>query len=591
MTTTKLIQLYTDKLGGLVHLKAIKHYYQHGTVELPETGLSGTVKEWISRDQQQIKIRNKLDLGIFKQENGFDGEVVWRGDSNDMITNISTEELIKDYQLKGILMFYQFATFEHAGIQLDSDENEEHYLLYIHYAPLHRKITYFINKHTFLLERMFEEGDAHIHIDFADYRAVGNILYPFYNKVSQPDENQTQIIQYEEVTIDEAPQADFFQMPISQVKDYQFVQGNAIENIAFQFWGHIYFKITLNGVEKWWVLDSGAGKTLIDKTFSEELGLKVEGHIQGKGVAETTTFDLVRFESLAIDGLKLENQVIIAAPIARLFKGVIGVEVGGILGYDFMSRFVTKVDFANRQLAFYDAQNFQYTGDGEIIPAEIEANLLHVEMTVDQQFTGKWSVDTGAGSASFMYPAAQKYQLHQRAGLLGVGGGVSGEYFTKVTRFQQVEIGSLKIDQPLLSFPNNPVRGAFANPKVDGNLGTDIMRHFTVYFDYVKRQLILEKNDQFNLPFPENHTGLQFRGNDDGEIFIKYVAESGSAAKYTGIQKGDQLLAINELKIAEMSHFYELQNLIRQPAGNPISFTIQRNDLIHQFDYVLEKVM
>ncbi len=590
MTTTTIIQAYTDKIGGLVQTMAIESYHLKGKIELVGTGMKGDIEEWMTQGKQGFKIRNKIDLGVFKQENGYDGTIIWRGDSNGMITNITSEEAILDFELKGILQSLEFATFKHPDIELHKSENDSHFLLHILYHPLEREVIYFINRYTFLLDQLVEKGDQTTQIDFADYRAVGNILYPFFNKTTHIEENQTQIVQYEEAYLNEKLPPSFFEMPSTSVQDYTFANGSSSENNAFEFWGHIYLKVALNGIEKWWVLDSGAGKTLIDKTFSEELNLKVEGTIQGKGVSETTTFELVQFNTLAVDGLSLQDQLIIAAPIAGLFKGVIGVEIGGILGYDFMSRFVTKVDFAKQLISFYDAKTFEYHGEGQEIAAEIENNLLHIPLTIDQKYTGKWSVDTGAASLSFMYPAAQKYQLHEREGMLTIAGGVSGEYHSKRCRFESVQIGDFQIDNPLMHFPNHEVHGAFANPKFDGNLGTDLMRHFTVYFDYIQRRLILEKNENFNQAFPENQTGIQFRGDEEGHLFIKYIAANGTAAQ-TGIQQGDQLVAINDTKVEETPHFYDLQNLFKQVPGTPMVVTVQRGEEELQFEFVLDKVI
>ena len=54
----------------------------------------------------------------------------------------------------------------------------------------------------------------------------------------------------------------------------------------------------------------------------------------------------------------------------------------GILGYDFIRRFVVAIDFVKQELRLYDARSFKYDGPGESIPVTFSGNHPHVDAEV-----------------------------------------------------------------------------------------------------------------------------------------------------------------------------------------------------------------
>ena len=63
--------------------------------------------------------------------------------------------------------------------------------------------------------------------------------------------------------------------------------------------------------------------------------------------------------------LTLFDQNTLGIPLSPLNKFE-GVELDGILGYDFFKRFVVEVDYINHILTIYEPEKFNYSGDGEV---------------------------------------------------------------------------------------------------------------------------------------------------------------------------------------------------------------------------------
>ena len=140
---------------------------------------------------------------------------------------------------------------------------------------------------------------------------------------------------------------------------------------------------------------------MIDQDYANKLGLKTEGNIKAQGVDKVVDLSFVELPSFSITGIIFEGQKVAAFNLHMLKKW--GLDAVGILGYDFLSRFVTKIDYANRRISFYDPNKFEYKNSGTIIDAPLRENMFYVPMTVDDMFSGLWLVDIGASSISLNY--------------------------------------------------------------------------------------------------------------------------------------------------------------------------------------------
>ena len=116
------------------------------------------------------------------------------------------------------------------------------------------------------------------------------------------------------------------------------------------------------------------------------------------------------------------------------------------------------------------------------------------------------------------------------------------------------------------------------------------MRHFTVFFDYKNNQLILEKGENFNKSFPENHSGVQINLNDTDEVFVKFISPESPAEK-SGLMQDDILLKINGRSVSEFSNLIELKNCFNHPPYSDIILTVKRDNKTHEIKLKLEKLI
>lgn len=589
----EILEQHIRKSGGLDNLKKQESVYIEGTFEIEGSGLSGTYKEWKKFTPDRFYSKIDIDLGVLRDIIGYTGNSIWKQDNHGKVTNITTDELLSEYRIKGLMEKYEFVNPESEYFKVSFQNENEHYLLTIQNSLNEDVIKYYINRSTLLLDKKIDikMDETNINI-YNDYRLVNNIMVPFKLRIESPESDQKQnisILNYDFGHLSES----VFDIPVEDSIDFEFLKGSEAENISFEFLGgHIYLNASVNGKKGKFVLDSGAEKSLLDDQFCKILGLEQKGIIKGHGGgADSVDLSFAVCKNISVDGITLHNQTLLTWDLSKIFKASTGIEVAGLFGFDLMSRFITKIDFAGQLISFYDPKDFKYAGNGTIIKFELSGNLVRIPLTIDNKHTGFFRVDTGAGGISFHYPFAKDNDFDKKQGFIGIARGIGGLTKFKIARFNEIGIGGFTIDNSLISFPiESQTKSAFSVKSIIGNLGTDIMRHFTVFFDYKNNQLILEKGENFNKSFPENHSGVQINLNDTDEVFVKFISPESPAEK-SGLMQDDILLKINGKSVSEFSNLIELKNCFNHPPYSDIILTVKRDNKTHEIKLKPEKLI
>lgn len=105
----------------------------------------------------------------------------------------------------------------------------------------------------------------------------------------------------------------------------------------------------VNGSSRRFVLDTGAGGSIIASETAAELGLDEAEKSVGRGAGGDVTLSAVRVDSLAVNGAELENLTCMTMDLADI-NARIGGGIDGILGYDFLSQFKVTIDYEARKL-------------------------------------------------------------------------------------------------------------------------------------------------------------------------------------------------------------------------------------------------
>lgn len=328
--------------------------------------------------------------------------------------------------------------------------------------------------------------------------------------------------------------------------DLEFASGQSASRISFEFVGnHIYVRARVNDSEPlWFLLDTGAAASYLDVERAAALGLAGQDNS-------------IKGASLSFPGVKVLNQNFSTQRLG--FWAYDGHAVDGMLGYDFISRFVVEIDYVNKTVSLHEPQSYKYSGSGEIVPLVMleddsggKVPLVRVKITQRGRAAveGKFIADTGVRSAiSFNTPFGETNRLLQFAqktiqAPLG-GGSMVRESKQPVGRVPSVQLGRFTFENPVAIFFQDK-KGVIASPEFDGVIGGEILRRFKVIYDYSRQQMILEPNRYLSEPEEYDMSGMLLvaEGSDFKTFKVKQTIE-GSPASAAGLREGDIISAVD----------------------------------------------
>ncbi len=310
----------------------------------------------------------------------------------------------------------------------------------------------------------------------------------------------------------------------------------------------------------WLVVDTGAGITGIDMRRAKELNLDLAGSIAIRGAgAETTAGAYVRNAKFRLTPDSIAPQPItLALPLDRL-EPFFGHKVDGILGYDFLSRYVTEIDYQKQRFTLHPRDTFTYDGPGEAVPMTLKNGHPHIRARVraaDRTVEGDFVIDIGSGGGIGLTRGfCETYGLYDAMGptiASDFAGGIGGRSSGRVARAAALEIGSAVIEKPLLTMSEDRAGALSANTSFEGNLGNLILSRFRMFLDYSRKRIIFERVDA---PEPkENWSGVTFSARPPNwEAFTVTDITPGRAAEKAGLRVGDLVRTVEGQTVAGMN--------------------------------------
>lgn len=344
----------------------------------------------------------------------------------------------------------------------------------------------------------------------------------------------------------------------------------AVARIPIELSGNeIFLRLRVNGSEPlWFVLDTGAGSTVISTRAAEALGLKLEGSHQARGAGGQVPSSVVRGVRLDIGGTRLEDLSATAIALTSI-ENAMGRRIDGILGYEFFRRFVVELDYENLLVSLYEPAGFEYVGRGESLPLTFALNHPYVRAKVAmpgrEPVEGKFVLDTGSNLPLVLLDSFVKENRLAEPPtktLKVTGRGVGGEVPMPIGRTGRLLLGSYSLENPVTSFPQS---GWFAREGAAGNIGGAVLRRFKVTFDYSRSLMFIEPNRRFPEPFEYDMSGLQFATESPAfkTVTILRILPDSPAAE-AGLRQGDEIVSIGGRPVTDLK-LAALREMLRQP--------------------------
>jgi hypothetical protein len=347
---------------------------------------------------------------------------------------------------------------------------------------------------------------------------------------------------------------------------------------------HIYVRACVGSRPLWFLLDSGAGVSLLDLGTAEALGLALGDRIEARGAGPGAT----RGAQLAGVSAYLPQDPSVAVPIpaALALTGLAafeGRQPNGILGHDFIEQAVLQIDYHGRRLVLHDPETFRYAGPGARVPLRLVGNSPHVSAELVLADGGRvaadFVLDLGSSLAVVLTkPLVDAHGLRRRVGptiTRPAGRGAGGSASAEIGRLAGLEIGTAQLRAPLAYLYGDSAGVFSVATHFEGNIGGEVLRRFTVYLDYAHQELILEANADRAEPFETDMSGAVLVADSAGAGMRVAVVTPGTPAAEAGLAPDDLIVTVDGRPASDVG-LGPLRMLLRR-AGTIVALTVRRD--------------
>jgi hypothetical protein len=318
---------------------------------------------------------------------------------------------------------------------------------------------------------------------------------------------------------------------------------NVIESFVISGDGDaLLVPVTVDGREYQFIVDTGATVNVLDRSF--EPSLKAAGDtIRVNREGAYTVYEPPE-AFVGRSRTRLSGRAICIDLVN--WRAVIGRNVRGFLGMEFLRNYVVQLDFDAGRLRFLKSSD---GAPGTSLPIhasrsgcpEIEANLPGVGRT-------PFLIDTGCGGFCGGRLDAATFDALERGGQLtdvrpGRALGIEGDADCWDGVLTLVSVAGFV-------YAKQPFSGAV---RASNSLGLGCLSRHTVTLDFPNKVLFLAKGKRYGDAVLVNSSGVWLR-TDDGLLVVS-DAEEGKFGFQSGIREGDTLIAIDGRPVRDVTPY------------------------------------
>ena len=243
------------------------------------------------------------------------------------------------------------------------------------------------------------------------------------------------------------------------------------------------------------ILDTGAGTSLLSAELAQQLNIKVLGTKEGQSAGGKVSVSLAKVESLALGQAKIDDVEVGIVDLGHIAK-TIGTRIDGDVGYNFLKHFRVTIDYESGEIRFDDPkriENFGGPSKAEI-PMRLASPakpLVLVDVYANGRGPFQFAIDTGTSTTAIAPEVAQQLGIDgSPIGPLTTGGSQVNVTAGNLKSFQ---VGGARIDDLVVVVADFfAMLSQAVGAKLDGIVGYNFLRNFRVVMDYPSEKFRLE---------------------------------------------------------------------------------------------------
>src|SRR5438552_9075138 len=242
------------------------------------------------------------------------------------------------------------------------------------------------------------------------------------------------------------------------------------------------------------ILDTGAGTSLLSSELAKQLELKVIGSKGGQSAGGKVSVSLAKVDALAVGEMKLEDVDVGIVDLGQIGK-TIGAKIDGDLGYNFLKHFRITIAYPDCEIFLDDPKRVKVFGRSA--QTEIAIRLAHpakplilVDIYANGRGPFQFAIDTGTSTTAITPELAKELNVATSAIPPVTSGG--GHVDVTVGTLQSFQVGGAKIDNLAVIVADFfSMLSQAVGAKLDGIVGYNFLRDYKVVIDYPNELLSL----------------------------------------------------------------------------------------------------
>jgi hypothetical protein len=399
----------------------------------------------------------------------------------------------------------------------------------------------------------------------------------------------------------------FYTLPILGQEGFLFENGINKAVIPFKFINNLVFiPIKVNGVELNFLMDSGVEETILfSMEEKKEISFSKVEKIRLRGLGSEESIEGLKSTNniLEINGVKSVNHILyIVLDQSFNLSSHVGIPVNGIIGYHFLKNNLVEINYERKRITVYkdNARNRKRVEKKyQKIPVAIQNSKPYIESRVlinAIEIPVKLLIDIGNSDAIWLFENAEKLiKVPTKNFEDYLGKGFSGDVQGKRAFITKFTLSKFEFYNPIIAFPDSTsIRNVTFVPNRSGSVGSEILRRFSIVFDYPNQYIFLKKNTDFYSPFSYNKSGIEIQHNG-----LQWVQETVSIQTVPLMKSGESISLENAFKNNfkikfELKPIYTISN-IRENSPAALSGlkkgdSISKINKVSAFEYSLEKI-
>ncbi len=394
----------------------------------------------------------------------------------------------------------------------------------------------------------------------------------------------------------------FMLLPASYADGYHIDNNRRRTSFNFKMVNNlILVPVTINDtLDLQFLLDTGVRSTLL----IDEVGLFTR-HEDARPVQIAGVGQQRHINAYVMDGVKIslpgitgtnQTMVVLQEDFLKL-NSHLGVEVHGIIGYDFFNSFIVQINYLRRRIVVFNEGRFNQGRRHIELPINVEFGRPYLSARIIQddleKIDAKLLIDSGASHGILLeVDSDERLKLPDSVLQTIIGWGLGGELSGFLGRIKSIEIGTFEFVDILASFTEG-----YSDPRLfeslgrRGSIGGEILSRFTTTYDYANELVYLRKNSNFNRKFEFNLSGIDLiaEGKNYKTFRVLHVID-GSPASEAGVLTGDIILRANGQYAAQLN-LSDLNSMMRLRPGRRIDLVIYREGEILNFRFRLRRLI